>query len=61
MNPLLEYTIGLLEDSCHNQYEEEKVSSSSQRKRLLGTVYNPLKVSNIDTQFPVQVKIGTFR
>ena len=44
MKRLLEYTIELVEDLCHSQYEEEKVSSSSLRKRLLGTVYNPLKV-----------------
>lgn len=40
---LLEYTIELVEDSCHSQYEEEKISSSSARKRLLGTLYHPLK------------------
>ena len=46
MKRLLEYTIELVEDLCHSQYEEEKVSSSSLRKRLLGTLYNPLKVSH---------------
>jgi len=42
---LLDYTIELVEDGCHSEYEEEKVSSSSQRKRLLGTLYNPIQVS----------------
>ena len=51
MKRLLEYTIELVEDLCHSQYEEEKVSSSSLRKRLLGTVYNPLKVSQAAVNF----------
>ncbi|KAK3103806.1 hypothetical protein FSP39_022030 [Pinctada imbricata] len=35
--------IGMVEDACHNQYEEHKISSSSGRKRLLGTLINPVK------------------
>ena len=44
MKILEEYTIDLVEDACHTQYEENKISSSSFRKRLLGTLFNPLKV-----------------
>lgn len=40
---LKQHVIELVVDSCHNQYEEEKISSSSSRKRLLGTVINPIK------------------
>ncbi|XP_053387502.1 bifunctional coenzyme A synthase-like isoform X2 [Mercenaria mercenaria] len=43
MKILEEYTIDLVEDTCHTQYEENKISSSSYRKRLLGTLYHPLK------------------
>ncbi|XP_056008258.1 bifunctional coenzyme A synthase-like isoform X2 [Ostrea edulis] len=39
------HTIDLVQDLCHGQYEEAKVSSSSLRKRLLGTVINPVKVN----------------
>ncbi|XP_071157555.1 bifunctional coenzyme A synthase-like [Mytilus edulis] len=39
---LKQHVIELVVDSCHNQYEEEKISSSSSRKRLLGTVINPI-------------------
>jgi len=38
MNPLEIYLIDLIEDEKkESQFEEEKVSSSSQRMRLLGT------------------------
>ena len=40
------YCIDLVEDLCHGQYEESKVSSSSLRKRLLGTLIHPVKVFN---------------
>jgi hypothetical protein len=42
---LKEHVIELVADACHNQYEEDKISSSSLRKRFLGTVINPIKVS----------------
>ena len=38
------YCIPLVEDSQHSQYEEDKISSSSQRKRLLGCLLQPEKV-----------------
>ncbi|XP_052797477.1 bifunctional coenzyme A synthase-like [Mya arenaria] len=51
LNELEVYKIDLLEDSCHSQYEEEKVSSSSLRKRLLGTLFHPVQVKpNIPTR-----------
>ncbi|KAH3885373.1 bifunctional coenzyme A synthase-like [Dreissena polymorpha] len=40
------HTIELLEDTCHSKYEEEKVSSSSLRKRLLGTLLHPVQVKS---------------
>ncbi|KAL4216382.1 hypothetical protein ACF0H5_024109 [Mactra antiquata] len=43
MNKLDECVIELVEDLQHSEYEENKVSSSSLRKRLLGTLYNPIK------------------
>ncbi|XP_060078671.1 bifunctional coenzyme A synthase-like [Ylistrum balloti] len=41
---LEEFVIELVEDKQHNQYEENKISSSSYRKRLLGTLINTLKI-----------------
>lgn len=38
------YVIDLVQDQCHGQFEEAKISSSSLRKRLLGTLINPVKV-----------------
>lgn len=38
------YVIDLVKDQCHGQFEETKISSSSLRKRLLGTLINPVKV-----------------
>ncbi|KAK6166777.1 hypothetical protein SNE40_023399 [Patella caerulea] len=40
---LEEVVINLLEDPCHAASEEAKVSSSSLRRRLLGTVYNTIQ------------------
>lgn len=37
------YVIDLVQDQCHGQFEEAKISSSSLRKRLLGTLINPVK------------------
>lgn len=37
------YVIDLVKDQCHGQFEETKISSSSLRKRLLGTLINPVK------------------
>lgn len=37
------YVIDLVKDQCHGQFEETKISSSSLRKRLLGTLNNPVK------------------
>lgn len=37
------YVIDLVQDQCHGQFEETKISSSSLRKRLLGTLINPVK------------------
>lgn len=37
------YVIDLVQDQCHGQFEEAKISSSSLRKRLLGTLFNPVK------------------
>lgn len=38
------HVIDLVQDQCHGQFEEAKISSSSLRKRLLGTLFNPVKV-----------------
>lgn len=38
------HVIDLVQDQCHGQFEEAKISSSSLRKRLLGTLINPVKV-----------------
>lgn len=40
------YVIDLVQDQCHGQFEEAKISSSSLRKRLLGTVIYPVKTNN---------------
>lgn len=37
------YVIDLVQDQCHGRFEETKISSSSLRKRLLGTLINPVK------------------
>ena len=37
-------TVDIVDDVCHAENEEEKVSSSSKRKRLLGTLIHPLTV-----------------
>lgn len=37
------HVIDLVQDQCHGQFEEAKISSSSLRKRLLGTLINPVK------------------
>ncbi|KAJ8313526.1 hypothetical protein KUTeg_008087 [Tegillarca granosa] len=42
MQKLDEYVIEIVEDICHNEYEEMKVSSSSLRKRILGTLIKPV-------------------
>lgn len=39
-------TVDLVEDTCHAPEEEEKVSSSSQRLRLLGTLLKPPTVTS---------------
>ena len=44
MSQLEMYIIDLVEDQHREPEEEEKISSSSQRKRLLGTVRKPIKV-----------------
>jgi hypothetical protein len=43
MNPLVVKVIELVADEQHDVDEEEKVSSSSLRKRLLGTLIRPPK------------------
>lgn len=43
--PLVLHEIQLLKDAHRNEIEEEKISSSSLRSRLLGTLLNPPKVS----------------
>ncbi|OWF44110.1 bifunctional coenzyme A synthase-like isoform X2 [Mizuhopecten yessoensis] len=43
-----EFVIDLVEDQQHDEYEENKISSSSFRKRLLGTMINtPQKKKNL--------------
>lgn len=42
--PLVLHEIQLLKDAHHTETEEEKISSSSLRSRLLGTVIAPPKV-----------------
>lgn len=37
------HVIDLVQDQCRGQFEEAKISSSSLRKRLLGTLINPVK------------------
>ncbi|RUS74030.1 hypothetical protein EGW08_018204 [Elysia chlorotica] len=37
-------TVDLVDDACHADDEEDKVSSSSKRKRLLGTLLHPLTI-----------------
>lgn len=37
-------TVDIVDDVCRNEDEEEKVSSSSKRKRLLGTLIHPLTI-----------------
>ncbi|XP_038128594.1 bifunctional coenzyme A synthase [Cyprinodon tularosa] len=44
---LVLHEIQLLKDAHHNEIEEEKISSSSLRSRLLGTLLNPPKDSSI--------------
>ncbi|CAN8021394.1 unnamed protein product [Ixodes persulcatus] len=41
MPPMVIRSVGLAEDVCRNRHEEFKVSSSSLRRRLLGSVINP--------------------
>ncbi|GFR61245.1 bifunctional coenzyme A synthase [Elysia marginata] len=38
-------TVDIVDDTCRSEDEEEKVSSSSKRKRLLGTLINPLTIN----------------
>lgn len=47
LSALVLYEIQLLKDSHHSETEEEKISSSSLRSRLLGTLLSPPKVSHI--------------
>lgn len=44
LSPLVLHEIQLLKDAHHTETEEEKISSSSLRSRLLGTVIAPPKV-----------------
>ncbi|KAL5006772.1 hypothetical protein ScPMuIL_015578 [Solemya velum] len=43
LSVLAEYVVDLISDECHSQFEEEKISSSSLRKRALGTLINPVE------------------
>ncbi|CAN7996856.1 unnamed protein product [Ixodes hexagonus] len=45
MPPMVIRSVGLAEDVCRNEHEEFKVSSSSLRRRLLGSIINPPEVS----------------
>ena len=51
-------TIDVLEDSCRSPEEDEKVSSSSQRRRLLGTLLRPPVVSCLPVSLGIRY-IGT--
>jgi len=42
MKEMVQVIVGLVDDSCRREGEEEKVSSSSGRRRLLGTLMSPL-------------------
>lgn len=45
MKPLEIVIVDLVQDTCHAPEEEDKVSSSSQRRRLLGELLKPVTVS----------------
>lgn len=48
---LILHEIQLLKDAHHTETEEEKISSSSLRSRLLGTLLTPLKVGQVNKVF----------
>lgn len=48
---LILHEIQLLKDAHHTEIEEEKISSSSLRSRLLGTLLTPPKVGQIEPAF----------
>ena len=50
-------TIGLVDDMCHSEDEEVKVSSSSGRKRLLGTLLKPLSLQSSVDRHPYRVAV----
>merc|ERR1712179_297513 len=61
LKPLQGHVINLVEDTCHSNEEEAKVSSSSGRMRLLGTLLRPptLKDNLPDTPYIIGLTGGT--
>jgi len=57
MKPLEIHVIDVVADLHHTYDEEEKISSSSTRKRLLGTLLrSPLKVRNVFFSISQEIK-----
>lgn len=54
LSALVLHEIQLLKDSHHSETEEEKISSSSLRSRLLGTLLTPPTVSCVQNLFIFQ-------
>lgn len=52
LKPLEILTVDIMEESDPQQNEESKISSSTKRMRLLGTLINPVKPNKQIPSFP---------